>query len=67
MRVKIAYDLERNNKIVNHVCEIKGELTVLSTRLALADPSFRFELSCMIKIADVLKKHEVTLSDLFHN
>lgn len=39
MQDRLDYNGERNNKIVNHVFEIKGELTVLSTRLALNDPS----------------------------
>jgi hypothetical protein len=39
MQDRLNYDRERNNKVVNHVFEIKGELTVLSTRLALNDPS----------------------------
>jgi hypothetical protein len=39
MQDRLDYDSKRNNKIVNHVFEVKGELTVLSTRLALNDPS----------------------------
>jgi hypothetical protein len=57
----------RNNKIIKHVFEVKGELTVLSTRLALSDPSYRFEIGCMNKIVKVLKQNEVTIGDLFHH
>jgi len=66
MKRRIQNDRKKFERQTNQMFLLKSEMSILSKRLELKDPSYRFEIYTMSKIVDVLNKNSVNIDDLIY-